>query len=42
MGKGWLAQIWKMIPLAIWWCTWTERRQHIFEGIASISEGFIS
>ena len=29
-----------MIPLAIWWSTWKERNQRIFEGKASSYQDF--
>ena len=32
--------IWKLVPLAIWWCTWKERNQRIFEGKASSLQDF--
>ena len=32
--------IWKLIPLAIWWCTWKERNRRIFEGKALSLQNF--
>jgi len=40
MKRGWLLGIWKMIPLAIWWSTWKERNQRIFEGKARFYQKF--
>jgi len=32
--------IWKLVPLAIWWCTWKERNRRIFEGKGSSLQDF--
>jgi len=37
---GWLLEIWKMIPLAIWWSTWKERNHKIFEDKARSYQEF--
>ena len=36
----WVHGIWKLIPLAIWWCTWKERNRRIFEGKALFLQNF--
>jgi len=40
MKRGWLQGIWKMIPLDIWWSTWKERNQRIFDGKARSYQEF--
>ena len=30
--KSWVSGVWKMILIAIWWTTWKERNQPIFDG----------
>ena len=35
LKKSWFHGIWKLVPLTIWWCTWKESNQRIFEGKAS-------
>jgi len=32
LRKSWILGVWKLLPLAIWWCTWRERKSRIFEG----------
>jgi len=27
LKKCWVYGIWKLVPLAIWWCTWKERNR---------------
>jgi len=31
MKNSGVSCVWKIIPLAIWWCTWKERNHWIFE-----------
>ena len=40
LKKCWVYGIWRLIPLAIWWCTWKERNRRIFEGKALSLQNF--
>jgi len=31
LKKSWVHGIWKLLPIAIWWCTWKERNLWIFD-----------
>jgi len=37
LKKSSVLGIWKLVPLAIWWCTWKEMNQHNF-----LRESFIA
>ena len=34
LKKCWVHGIWKLIPIAIWWCMWKERNHRIFDNKA--------
>ena len=40
LKKCWVHGIWKLVPIAIWWCTWKERNQQIFDDKASSVQDF--
>ena len=40
LKKCWVHEVWKLIPLAIWWCTWKERNRRIFEDKALSFQDF--
>ena len=39
-GEEWVCGVWKMISLAIWWCTWKERNRWIYESKALSYQDF--
>jgi len=40
LKKCWVHGIWKLIPIAIWWCTWKERNRWIFDDKALSFQDF--
>jgi len=40
LKKCWVHGIWKLIPIAIWWCTWKERNRRIFDDKALSFQDF--
>jgi len=40
LKKCWVHGIWKLIPIAIWWCTWKERNHRIFDDKALSLQDF--
>ena len=40
LKKCWVHEIWKLIPIAIWWCTRKERNKRIFDDKALSLQDF--